>query len=47
MINENTLIYRFYNKNPMKNDLVKMAIKGDSKAFTSLIRENKKYLYIR
>ncbi|HBJ2620571.1 UNVERIFIED_ORG: RNA polymerase subunit sigma-70 [Clostridium botulinum] len=45
MINENTLIYRFYNKNPMKNDLVKMAMKGDSKAFTSLIRENKEYLY--
>lgn len=31
----------------MKNDLVKMAMKGDWEAFTSLIKENKKYLYIR
>ncbi|NFN79315.1 sigma-70 family RNA polymerase sigma factor [Clostridium botulinum] len=45
MINENTLIYRFYNKSLMKNDLVKMAMKGDSEAFTGLIKENKKYLY--
>ncbi|MDR5586792.1 MULTISPECIES: sigma-70 family RNA polymerase sigma factor [Clostridium] len=45
MINENTLVYRFYNKSLMKNSLVKMAMKGDSEAFTSLIKENKTYLY--
>ncbi|SFD27626.1 sigma-70 family RNA polymerase sigma factor [Clostridium uliginosum] len=45
MINDNTLVYRLDDKSLMKNSLIKMAMKGDSKAFTTLIKENKMYLY--